>query len=347
MFLYFCYNIFTSSLTFSTAVAITFISLLKMSSAATIESTLFDRQSEFWKNYQAGRPVIPASFYQRFYDYHAQKGGSFGTVHDVGAGFGELSIELSKRFSHVILGDPAPKSLSVAKELIKESNSDQSQFTFRQERIEDSDLLEASVDAVFSCNAIHWTDLEKAMAAITYQLKPGGTLFICLNGIPKYDLKIQPTWWKMVDACLAGVATRMPIADIERVISIQDNGYDSVVLPESDFEPGAMRLKLNTLGNPDAFVQAPQTTENTTRVSRIGPNDKLQDSVEKEWFFEVDIDGLRATVGSYPFDPDPEMLEQHLSKLAILLDGGKCEGHWPVSIIMATKRNLDAGASHD
>ena len=309
-----------------------------MPSLSQSESTLFDRQREFWKNYQAGRPVIPASFFQRLYDYHADKGGSFGTVHDVGAGFGALSLELSKKFSHVIVGDPAPKSLGVAKELIEAAGGNPSQFMYRQERIEDSDVPNASVDVIFCCNTIHWTDLEKAMKVMIRQLRPGGTLFICLNGIPKYNPKIQPSWWKMVDDCLAKVTTRMPKADVERILAIQDNGYDCVALPETDFEHRAVRLKLNMLGNPNAFVQAPETSKDATRVSRVGPSDRLEEGVDRDWFFDVDIDGLRATVGSYPFDPDPEMLEAHLSELDSILGGGKCDGHWPVSIMMATKR---------
>ncbi|KAL9067737.1 MAG: hypothetical protein Q9157_006710 [Trypethelium eluteriae] len=309
-----------------------------MPSDIKTESTLFDRRTEFWRNYRIGRPAIPSSFYQRFYDYHATHGGSFGTVHDVGAGFGELSLELSKRFDHVIVSDPAPKSLDVARELIGAASSSFNKFSFRQERVEDCELPKASVDAIFCCNAIHWTDLDKAMAISTDQLKPHGTLFICLNGIPKYDSAVQPSWWSMVDNCLADVKKRMPKADVERILAIQDNGYDCIALPESDFEPGAVRLKLNMMGDPAAFVQAPESSKGGPHVSNVGPHDRLEEGVEEDWFFDVDIEGLRATVGSYPFDPDPDMLERHLSKLDIILAGGTCRGHWPVSILMATRR---------
>ncbi|KAI9704489.1 MAG: hypothetical protein M1820_005563 [Bogoriella megaspora] len=120
--------------------------------------------------------------------------------------------------------------------------------------------------------------------------------------------------------------------------AIQDNGYDCIALPESDFEPGAVRLKLNMMGNPDAFVQAPESSNGGPHVSKIGPHDRLEEGVEEDWFFNVNIRGLKATVGSYPFDPDPDMLETHLSKLDTILADGTCKGHWPVSIIMATRR---------
>ncbi|KAL9620516.1 MAG: hypothetical protein Q9160_004985 [Pyrenula sp. 1 TL-2023] len=309
-----------------------------MSTSTKAESMLFDRDGEFWKNYKAGRPIIPPSFYQRFFDYHEHKGGSFETAYDVGAGFGELALNLSKRFSHVIVGDPAPNSLSVAQELIKAANTNGPHFTFRQERIEESDLPAASVDAIFCGNMIQWTDVETAMAVVTRQLKPGGTLFISLSGIPKYDARIQPTWWKMVDACVANLVVRMPHIDFDRLFAVQDNGYDSVAVPEGDFEVGVVRLKLNTFGDPKAFIQAPESSRNAKRVSRVGSNDSIQEGIDKDWFFDVDIDDMKATLGSYPLDPDPEMLKGHLSELDALLAGGKCEGHWPVSIIMATRR---------
>ena len=315
---------------------------------------IFDRQSEFWKKFQAGRADIPASFYQRFYDYHAGKGGLFDTVYDVGAAFGGNSLELSKKFSHVIVGDPALKSLDVTRQFIetttKTNGDNASKFTFRQERIEDSDLPEASVDAFFLYNTIHWTDLDKAMAVMARQLKPGGTLFVCLSGIPKYDPKIQPGWWKMMDAFLSEVAARRSKAgserdlatqdksDVEHILAIQDNGYDGVPIPETYFEPGAIRLKLNTLDDPHAFVMAPENSKNATLVSKIGPNDVVEKGEDKDWFFEADIDTIRATANAYPLDPDPKVMDQHLAELEKILGGGKCEGHWPVSIIMATKR---------
>ena len=309
-----------------------------MSSPIKVDMMFYDRQQDFWKNYQTGRPIIPDSFYQRFYDYHAANGGSFEVVYDAGAGYGELSLELGKKFKHVIVGDPAPKSLDVARNLIRAAGGSHDQYTFRQERIEDSDLPEGSVDAIFFCNGIHWTDIERAMDVMTRQLKPGGTLFICINGVPKYDPKIQSSWWKMVDACMADLGPRIPKEKLERILAIQDNGYDCVPLPESDFEPGAIRLKLNTLGDEEAFVQAPESSKNASPVQKIGPNDRLEEDIDKDWFFEVDIEGLKATIGSYPFDPDPGMLEHHISGLETLLGGGKCEGHWPVSIIMATRK---------
>ena len=327
-----------------------------MSSTTTGGKTkLFDRQQDFWKNYQAGRPKYPASFYQRFYNYHATKGGSFGTVHDVGAGFGEMSLELGRRFSHVIVSDPAPQSLAIAQEQLNStapsasapsSLPPQPQFSFLQERVEDSSVPPASVDAVFACNVVHWTQLERAMAVLTSQLKPGGTLFLAITGIPAFSSPpVQRAWWDLVEACLDGITARRPEVDMgfHRVCALQDSGYNCVAVPESEYEPGVLRLKLNTLGDSGAFVFAPKysPSDDERPASAIGPRDRVEEGVEREWFFDVDSQDLRAKVAAYPFDPEPEMLERHLAELDALLEGGKCEGRWPVGIILATRRRND------
>ena len=313
-----------------------------MSSSTKGDLNIYDNKQEFWEKYRAGRPKYPSSFYQRFYDYHASHGGSFETVEDVGAGFGDFSLELSKRFSHVIVSDPAPRSLDVARELMGSAVKDHaSRFSFRQEKIEDSDLPKSSVDAIFTSSALHWMDIEKAVPAMTRQLKPGGTLFICLCGVPRWhDSRIQQIWWNLINACLDGIITRNPGSEfnLRRASAIADNGYDCVALPERDFEPGAIRLKLNYLGERDAFVFAPGSRGNITYKSKVGPKDEVVDEVDKDWFFEANIEGIRAKMASYPIDPDPQVLEQYLSEMGELLGGGKCKGHWPVSIILATKR---------
>ena len=313
-----------------------------MSSSTKRDLDIYDKKEEFWEKYRAGRPKIPSGFFKRFYDYHASHGGSFETVEDVGAGFGDFSLELSRRFAHVIVSDPAPRSLDVARELMGSAVRDHaSKFSFRQEKIEDSELPKSSVDAIFTSNALHWMDIEKAVPAMTRQLKPGGTLFICLCGIPRWhDSEIQQIWWGLIKACLDGIMRRDPSAEfnLRRASAITDNGYDCVALPERDFEPGALRLKLNYLGEPDAFVFVPGGRGNITYKSKVGPKDILVEEVDKDWFFEVNMEGIRAKMASYPIDPDPQILEGHFSEMEKLLGGGKCKGHWPVSIILATKR---------
>ena len=313
-----------------------------MSSNTQAAPNLYDNEQDFWKNYKEARPVLPTSFYQRFYDYHASRRGSFGTVQDVGAGYGEMSLELSKKFSHVILTDPAQQSLDVARDLIRTADSaHEDHFTFRQESIEDSNLPEASVDAIFSNTALHWTEPEKSIPVMTRQLKPGGTLFLSLCGFPRWrNPRIQEIWWDLLKQSLLRLVERDPSAEfiIKHSSAVGDTAYDCVALSESDFEPGIIRLKLNKLDNPDAFIFAPDIAGDIVYESKIGLNDRLEEGVEDEWFFESDIEGIRTKMASYPLNPDPEMLEEHMAKIEKILDGGKCEGRWPVSVVLATKR---------
>ena len=314
-----------------------------MSSASKAEPNFYDAKKDFWTNYRKARPVVPKSFWQRIYDYHASHGGSFGTVHDVGAGFGEMSLELSKRFTNVIVGDPSPANLNFARDLI-DSSADKdasSRFTFRQERIEESDLPECSVDMIFSSTALHWMDHEQAVKVMTRQLKPGGTLFICGMGVPRYhNSRIQELWWSIMEKSHEGLVARDAAAKkvIDRADAVSICAYDCVALPERDFEPGAIRLKLNRLGETDAFRFSPWPGNEIHYESQAGPNDRLVEETERDWFFEVDMQGIRTKMDSYPLQPDPQMLEERLAQMEDELDGGKCEGRWPVTIILATKR---------
>ena len=311
------------------------------------EPNFYDNKGDFWKKYREGRVIIPASFYQRFYDYHVSHGGSFGTLLDVGAGFGELSFELSKKFSHVTLSDPAPQSMNVARDFIRSQvGSDiSSRFSFRQERIEDSEAPEASFDAVFSSTALHWMDHEEAVKRMTRQLKPGGTLFLSQAGVLRFnDPEVQRLWWKMLGDAVREKIARTPGSEHTNMRSsaIADIAYDCVALPETVFEPGAVRLKLNAMGEKDAFMFMPDGAGDLKHDSRyeskVGPNDRLEEGEEREWFFEVDIQGVRTIMASYPLNLESQEFKDNLAEIGKFLDGGKCQGRWMVTIIMATKR---------
>lgn len=135
-------------------------------------NNLYDQQSLFWKEYLEARPQVPDCFFSRILGYHAEHGGHFGTLHDAGAGPGVHTARLSKRFQQILVSDASKSNISIARtHLEKEGNC-----SFRIARLEDADGLEpASMDMVFATNVLHFTDVDEAIEAITYQLKPGGT----------------------------------------------------------------------------------------------------------------------------------------------------------------------------
>ena len=62
-----------------------------------------------------GRPRVPSSLFTCIYNYHKSHGGKFDAVGNIGAGIGNFSTELAKRFTEVVVIEPNIKSLGLAR----------------------------------------------------------------------------------------------------------------------------------------------------------------------------------------------------------------------------------------
>jgi SAM-dependent methyltransferase len=96
------------------------------------------------------------------------------SVLDVGAGTGKLTRLLLTRFARVVAVEPA----DAMRRLLAELCPDAEALTGSAEAIP---LADASVDAVFSAEAFHWFDGERALAEIERVLRPGGALVLMWN----------------------------------------------------------------------------------------------------------------------------------------------------------------------
>ncbi|EGD95847.1 hypothetical protein TESG_03311 [Trichophyton tonsurans CBS 112818] len=68
---------------------------------------LKENNPDYWEGYLSTRPVYGDKFYNSIYEYHAAHAGSspasFSIAHDVGAGPGQVSAQLARKFSHVVV----------------------------------------------------------------------------------------------------------------------------------------------------------------------------------------------------------------------------------------------------
>jgi hypothetical protein len=64
----------------------------------------------FWESYMKGCPRVPSSLFTRIYNYHNLHSGKFSIVNDIGAGIGNFSSELAKRFTEAIVTEPNTKA---------------------------------------------------------------------------------------------------------------------------------------------------------------------------------------------------------------------------------------------
>ncbi|MCJ1306094.1 hypothetical protein MMC08_008912 [Hypocenomyce scalaris] len=305
----------------------------------------YDSDSEFWQRYLQGRPKVPSSFFQRVYDYHTLHGGHFDVVNDIGAGVGQLSSVLAKRFQRVIVTDPGETNIETAKSRLLSSpqyssNDASSPFTFVQAKCEDDIQPPASVDMVFTTSAMHFVDLGPGMDAIAKQLKPGGTFCCAFFGvIVLEDPKLQEIWSRLYDAGIISLKNSgfLPPDRFKAVIEIQDSGFDAVPLSPEYFETRALRIKKNTYGDGEAFRMSKSLRDDIPLVSRITPGERQESEEDLEWHFEKTLDGLKAHIGTIPF-PDHTIFDPFWKELDSALDNGVCRGHWPVSIILATRK---------
>jgi SAM-dependent methyltransferase len=129
----------------------------------------FDQTAEI---YEQARPGWPAAAV----DHVAREAGlePTATVLDLGAGTGKLTRVLVERFERVIAVEPLDGMRAVLESVVPHAEV----FAGKAEAIP---LADDSVDAVFSGEAFHWFDGERALAEIARVLRPRGGLALLWN----------------------------------------------------------------------------------------------------------------------------------------------------------------------
>lgn len=130
--------------------------------------------------------VYARGMHQRSFEYYASRIRKLGLkgekVLDAGCGTGTWSFALRSVFDEVIGLDASVERINVAKWLSEQSRI--SGMEFRDASILSTGLPDSSVDAVFCYSVlISSVPLEGTLAEFRRVLKPGGVIYICLNGI--------------------------------------------------------------------------------------------------------------------------------------------------------------------
>lgn len=289
-----------------------------------------------WSDYQKYRPVYPAPFMQRIYDYHGQKPeASWSTAHDVGAGNGIVSSHLAARFNHVVVSDPNEGYTVLARKLlIEQFEFPESKFTFLQERAEHNSAIQAgTVDAITGCVMMHFTDTEAAVGEFGRQLKSGGTLVMCLYGPPRIvgNAAADKVW----KALWHEFARRATGDALERAFRHSNAAYDSIELPETEWE-SVKRLYINAHGSVGNWL--------LTDDDRVGES-KVKDSEERiwidddeDWMYHQDFAWFKEFFATkYP--PMPESAFEDLwVEMRQAVGEEKVKIEYPVALVLATKR---------
>lgn len=312
-------------------------------------------QSEnFWDIYELGRPKVPPSFWSRIFEYHTSHGGQYNVVNDLGSGVGIHSTTLAQHFQHVILTDPAEENLNVARTHLSSSNGNvsgsvpatneadktQGKFSYVVGTAEENPIPPTSLDMVFAANSMHHTQPSEALRNIASQLRPGGSAIMALFGsLPNFENPhIQAVWDRLVTYAIDNA--RAAINDLGLKLESQDSGLNSIAIPASLFE-NVRRVMLNaTRGLEEPFRMAQGEKEQYPLISRVAGGEEVCYENDDNWDFDCDLDGIKATFQSYPFiGLNTRLIERFWKDMEEAAgDAGRYRGHWPCSIIMATRR---------
>jgi len=113
-------------------------------------------------------------------------------------------------------------------------------------------LEDGSVDLLVCCEAIHWTDIPRAMEEFARQLQKGGTVAISVYGAPYIpgSLAAQDAWDKIFDLKTEPLIQKEGFLD--RAVRQGTSDFDTVQFPEKGWERGARRILIHFGGRSQA-----------------------------------------------------------------------------------------------
>lgn len=139
--------------------------------------------SDNWDHYMQYRPRYPPKTWTSFLAYHR---GPLTTIHELGCGSGVgaqgLLTTTNPTITHLILSDPGPTNIAAARALLTPLLlllSPTINVSFHtgpaEEGLPPSLAAPGTIDLVFACECLHWTEIRRTLTAAAAQLRPGGT----------------------------------------------------------------------------------------------------------------------------------------------------------------------------
>ncbi|KAL7620202.1 hypothetical protein AAE478_009195 [Parahypoxylon ruwenzoriense] len=286
-----------------------------------------------WTDYLTFRPIYPASFFKRIYDYHTQKpGATLSVAHDIGAGCGIVSSTLATRFDTVIVSDPNDGYAALARNLLVEQASlSESKFRFLQEPAEKSSVESETVDMITACECIHWTNSNAAIRELGRELKPGGTLAITYYTRPLIEAseRAKKAWKALWDAFMERTQGEL----FDNAFPMSNTGFEHLEFPEKEWE-SVKRVYINAEGSVDAFTMDDRIGE--SKVKEVEERVWVED--DKDWHHRHGIEWFKGYLATWvPRIPESD-IQEVWDELELALEGKHVKTKTPVVMIFATKK---------
>lgn len=149
----------------------------------TNDAFAFGLADEAWKFYLQHRPPYPDTQWAMWLDYHK---GPLDVVHEVGTGCGVgmanfLQVAHAARghtIQRAILSDPSESNVVTTRAMFTGAKDrfPGTAVEVHQQPAEASFLAPGSIDMVFACECLHYTDIDACLARMHESLRVGGTI---------------------------------------------------------------------------------------------------------------------------------------------------------------------------
>ncbi|EFQ99571.1 hypothetical protein MGYG_02583 [Nannizzia gypsea CBS 118893] len=312
---------------------------------------------DYWEGYLSTRPSYGDEFYNRIYKYHASHAGSspasFSVAHDVGAGPGQVSAQLARRYSHVVVSDVCENHLEYARHYLSaDAGLPPSQFTYSVSTGEElgAKFPRASADLIVCPLMFPLMDRDAALESFQSLLKPNGTLAVWFYSRahfsePEYAQTCQPLLDRIINNHYAREiqgngpehsAKWKPVAD-----SIA-SWLDDIPFVDGQWH-SVERWKWNSSWTNMGFFTQDACDFKLEPTSSVGEKDKVIKIEDRGlWRKDWDAGQLRKFVRHLcPFrDLDEKPTEQTWTELTKAMGGAQAKRafSWPLVLILASRK---------
>ncbi|KAI0466865.1 S-adenosyl-L-methionine-dependent methyltransferase [Xylaria cf. heliscus] len=286
-----------------------------------------------WSEYMQYRPAYTESFFERIYEYHAQKPeAAWLAAHDIGAGHGIVSSTLANKFDRVVVSDPNEGYNDTARQLLMEKfGLPESKFVFLQETAEKSSIKPGTVDLITACECMQYTNTVDAVNEFARQLKPGGTLVMTFYTRPLIlgNERAQSIWKEL----WAVYSKQFREHLFERALQICSSGYDSIAVPSPQWE-AIKRVYINASQGISSF----RISDNVGK-DRVGSDeDRVWVNGDPDWSDEQGVGWLKKYFATWRPGIAESKVQDLWDELERIMDGAKVRLETPMVMVFATKK---------
>jgi SAM-dependent methyltransferase len=224
-----------------------------------------DHFSAFANRYADFRPHYPAAIF----DYLASIVPTTSLVWDCACGNGQATVDLARRFDHVIATDASKEQIASA--------TPHPNIQYRVAPAESSGLADNSVGLVTVAQAVHWFDFDRFYAEVNRVLIDNGVIAIWAYGIDEVEGEAVNTLAQDYYSNIVG-----PYWPPERVLVEQ--GYRTIPFPFAEISSPPIRMEMQW--DLDALLGYFSTWSATNRFIKANgynPLERLNAELSKVW----------------------------------------------------------------